>query len=256
MVTNASPCCGHSIDTELGIYQVTAMQVKLIKAFHFEAAHQNHLGGEKQRRLHGHSYRVDILVRGNVDSPCGWLLDFAEIKAAFAPFREMLDHAFLNELPGMGNAQLSDVRQWVLERLCGVLPGTVDVQVGIVGDCAFVPLRLGTDIPLALPERIRFSFEAAQELPQLPDGHPCRRLHGHSYRVEVGGTDLAMLEPLLLGLYETLDHRHLNEIEGLEHATSERLCEWIWKWLVNKGVTPTVVVVQETETARCVYYGE
>ena len=232
------------------------MQAKLIKSFHFEAAHWNPAGDEKQRRLHGHSYRADILVTGKVESPCGWLLDFADIRTAFDPFRHRLDHAFLNELPGMGNARLSDVRQWILNHLVGVLPGTVDVQVGIVGDCAFVPKHLGADIPLDLPERIRFSFEAAQELPQLPEGHPCRRLHGHSYRVEVGGTDMATLEPLLKKLYETLDHRHLNEIKGLEHATSERLSEWIWKWLVGSGVTPTVVVVQETETARCVYYGE
>jgi 6-pyruvoyltetrahydropterin/6-carboxytetrahydropterin synthase len=60
----------------------------------------------------------------------------------------------------------------------------------------------------------------------------------------------------LAALYETLDHRYLNEIGGLEQATCERICEWIWHWVEAHGVPPTVVVVQETDTARSIYLGE
>ncbi len=231
------------------------MQVELVKTFYFEAAHKNESGEPKQRRLHGHSYRVDLVVAGAVTSNFGWLMDYADIKEAFSPFYGLLDHGFLNDLSGMGGALLPDVRLWILERLRERLPGLRDARVSIVGDCAFRPVVIPAD--RHLPERVRFSFEAAQSLPQLPETHPCRRLHGHSYRIEFASRN-GGLEHLTVhaeALYELLDHTYLNEVRGLDHATSERMAEWIWNWLLNRGVEPSAVIVQETESARCVYYG-
>jgi 6-pyruvoyltetrahydropterin/6-carboxytetrahydropterin synthase len=107
-----------------------------------------------------------------------------------------------------------------------------------------------------LPERIQFSFEAAQSLPQLPAAHPCHCVHGHSYWFEVGSENLDGLEVHLRAMYDELDHTFLNEIPGLECATCERICKWVWDRLVAAGETPTAVVVQETYTARCMYFGE
>ena len=112
-----------------------------------------------------------------------------------------------------------------------------------------------------------FAFEAAHLLPEVPEGHKCRRLHGHSFRVRVTveGTldarlgwvmDFAELKRAWAPLDEALDHRYLNDIRGLENPTSERLAQWIWRRL--RPVLPglAAIEVRETCTSGCVYRGE
>ena len=119
---------------------------------------------------------------------------------------------------------------------------------------------------MKLELRKTFQFEAAHLLPNLPETHTCRRLHGHSFNAEivVAGEcdpklgwvmDYAEISRLFKPIWEQLDHRYLNEIPGLENPTSEILAVWIWERL--KPVLPqlTEVVVAETCTARCVYRG-
>ena len=107
----------------------------------------------------------------------------------------------------------------------------------------------------------------ARLLPLLPEGHKCRRLHGHSFRVEivVAGEcdprlgwlmDYADLTKVFKPIWEKLDHYYLNEIPGLENPTSEVLAVWIWQKLKPKLPLLTEVVVAETCTARAVYRGE
>ncbi|MDX9975257.1 MAG: 6-carboxytetrahydropterin synthase [FCB group bacterium] len=115
---------------------------------------------------------------------------------------------------------------------------------------------MGADTLHGLPARVGFGFEAAHRLPCLPDTHKCSRLHGHSFRVEVGAQSMQGLEGPLGALYEALDRRNLNEIPGLENATSEVMCGWIWERLAREVSGLRVVIVQETCTARCVYRGE
>jgi 6-pyruvoyltetrahydropterin/6-carboxytetrahydropterin synthase len=111
-----------------------------------------------------------------------------------------------------------------------------------------------------------FTFEAAHRLPHLPDGHKCRRLHGHSYRVEVhvGGPvdpatgmvmDFAEIKAAFAPVHEQLDHYYLNEVEGLENPTSENLARWIWVRLAA-ALPLTRVVVRETCTSGVAYTGE
>ena len=86
-----------------------------------------------------------------------------------------------------------------------------------------------------------FVFDAAHMLTFMPEGHPCARLHGHSFRVEVvidgqpdeNGLvmDLGDVEGELKRVRAELDHSYLNEIAGLEQPTLERLTEWIWQRL-------------------------
>ena len=112
-----------------------------------------------------------------------------------------------------------------------------------------------------------FTFEAAHLLPNVPEGHKCRRLHGHSFRVEVHVSgdvgaetgwvmDFADVKAAFDPIFARLDHRYLNEIAGLENPTSEVLAKWIWREL--KPVLPGLskLVVHETCTAGCVYRGE
>ena len=112
-----------------------------------------------------------------------------------------------------------------------------------------------------------FSFEAAHRLPYVPPGHKCARLHGHSFRVsvhvegpvDVGSgwvRDFADLASAMAPIIDCLDHRYLNEIDGLDNPTSEVLARWIWDRL-NPGLPDLVqIVMRETCTSGCVYRGE
>ncbi len=225
------------------------MNVELVKKFKVEAAHNNELG------LHGHTYTIGVVVAGCVDETHGWLVDYGEIKALFQPLHDQLDHGYLNEVPGLEDTSVEGLSRWIQECLAPVLPCLKDVRVGIVGDCAYRPVELPSDGDASLPARLRFTFEAAQSLPHLPEVHPCHDLHGHTYRVEVGANDPAGLREPLQRVYQGLDHRYLNEIPGLEKATSEALCRWIWNEISADAEGLQVVVVQESETSRCVYHG-
>lgn len=112
-----------------------------------------------------------------------------------------------------------------------------------------------------------FQVEAAHRLPNVPEGHKCARLHGHSFRIEIHVSgevgdrtgwvmDFADLRRLFQPIYEQLDHHYLNDIEGLENPTSENLARWIWQKFdpVISGLKK--IVVQETCNAGCVFRGD
>jgi 6-pyruvoyltetrahydropterin/6-carboxytetrahydropterin synthase len=111
-----------------------------------------------------------------------------------------------------------------------------------------------------------FQIEAAHRLPNVPPGHKCARLHGHSFRIEVhvdGALDprlgwvmdFADIKAAFQPLFERLDHHYLNEIEGLENPTSERLAVWIWDHLKPRLPQLARIVVHETCTSGCTYHG-
>src|SRR5450432_1826420 len=99
------------------------MNVRLVHEFTFEAAHRlpNVPEGHKCARLHGHSFRVEIHVSGNVDPYTGWVMDFSDIKLAFAPIRERLDHYYLNEIPGLENPTSENIARWIWQQTKPVL---------------------------------------------------------------------------------------------------------------------------------------
>jgi 6-pyruvoyltetrahydropterin/6-carboxytetrahydropterin synthase len=111
-----------------------------------------------------------------------------------------------------------------------------------------------------------FGFEAAHWLPTFPDGHKCRRMHGHSFKVDViveGEVppdtgyliDYGEIQEAFEPLRQRLDHRCLNDIEGLENPTSEVLAGWLWEFLKPALPMLAEIVVRETCTARCEYRG-
>ncbi len=111
-----------------------------------------------------------------------------------------------------------------------------------------------------------FSFESAHRLPNVPIGHKCGRLHGHSYRVEIhlrgevnvqSGwvMDFADISGCFKPLHAQLDHYYLNDIEGLENPTSENLARWIWDRLQASMPLLFKVVVYETCTCGASYEG-
>jgi 6-pyruvoyltetrahydropterin/6-carboxytetrahydropterin synthase len=108
-----------------------AFIVELSKVFTFEAAHSlpNVPAGHKCGRLHGHSYHVEITVRGPVNRQTGWLMDFAELKVKFKPLEDQLDHRFLNEVPGLENSTSENLARWIWERLKPEVPPLYSVTV-------------------------------------------------------------------------------------------------------------------------------
>ncbi len=111
-----------------------------------------------------------------------------------------------------------------------------------------------------------FTLEAAHRLPQVPSGHKCARVHGHSFRVaiHVAGPvdaaqgwvmDFADLTRRFQPLFDQLDHHYLNDVPGLENPTSENLAQWLWARLKPGLPGLSRIVVHETCTAGCEYRG-
>src|SRR5688500_12723194 len=89
------------------------------KTFSFEAAHRlPHLdSSHKCARLHGHSFRVTLVVRGELVKGLDWVMDFGEIKKAFSPILDQLDHRYLNEIPGLENPTSEVLARWIYRNL-------------------------------------------------------------------------------------------------------------------------------------------
>jgi len=111
-----------------------------------------------------------------------------------------------------------------------------------------------------------YRFEAAHRLPQVPPGHKCARLHGHSFKFEIHVQgpvdertgwliDFGVLDETVLPLVARLDHYYLNEVEGLENPTSEVLARWLYDRIRAKIPQLVAVTLYETCDARCIYRG-
>ena len=98
--------------------------MEIYKEFIFEAAHLlPHVPeGHKCGRLHGHSFKVQLFVEGPVDPQTGWIIDFADIKAAFKPIYDRLDHYYLNEIEGLENPTSENLSRWIWAQLKPTLP--------------------------------------------------------------------------------------------------------------------------------------
>jgi 6-pyruvoyltetrahydropterin/6-carboxytetrahydropterin synthase len=112
-----------------------------------------------------------------------------------------------------------------------------------------------------------FRFEAAHTLPSLPDGHKCRQMHGHSFKVTVtieGEVDPKIgwiydhkrISDAMNPLLDQLDHGYLNDIEGLESPTIENMCAWFWRKIEAQLPGLFEICIYETPTASCSFRGE
>ena len=104
---------------------------ELWRTFSFDAAHYlpKVPAGHKCGNMHGHTYTVEIRLRGEVDPVAGWVCDFGDIKEAFRPLEAELDHKVLNDIPGLDNPTSELLAQWLWECLIDVLPGLYSVGV-------------------------------------------------------------------------------------------------------------------------------
>ncbi len=112
-----------------------------------------------------------------------------------------------------------------------------------------------------------FTFESAHRLPNVPVGHKCGRLHGHSFKVEIWARgpvvvetgwimDFGDIKEAFGPLHAQLDHNYLNDIQGLSNPTCENLARWIWQRLRPGLPELARVLVRETCTSGCAYHGE
>ncbi|HSC76427.1 MAG TPA: 6-carboxytetrahydropterin synthase QueD [Pseudomonadales bacterium] len=98
--------------------------MEIYKEFSIEAAHRlPHVPeGHKCSRLHGHSFQVSIHVSGPVEPHSGWVMDFSDIKSAFKPVWERLDHHYLNDIAGLENPTSENLARWIWQQLKPGLP--------------------------------------------------------------------------------------------------------------------------------------
>jgi 6-pyruvoyltetrahydropterin/6-carboxytetrahydropterin synthase len=118
---------------------------EIFKEFTFEAAHRLPFvpADHKCSRLHGHSFRVEIHVSGEVGEQTGWIMDFTDIKSAFKPMYEQLDHHYLNEIDGLENPTSENLARWIWNGLEQVLPGLsrIVVRETCTSGCVYVGAR-------------------------------------------------------------------------------------------------------------------
>jgi len=100
------------------------MKVRLSKSFRFEAAHDlpTFPKGHKCRRLHGHSFRFDVIVEGEVNSALGYLMDYGDIRHVVDPIVKQLDHYYLNDIEGLENSTSEMVARWLWQHIKPGLP--------------------------------------------------------------------------------------------------------------------------------------
>lgn len=93
--------------------------VTISKRFDFDAAHHlpNVPAGHKCGRPHGHTYVVEVILRGEVKEPAGWFVDYADIATAWAPIGDDLDHRDLNKIDGLENPTTENLVKWIWDRL-------------------------------------------------------------------------------------------------------------------------------------------
>jgi 6-pyruvoyltetrahydropterin/6-carboxytetrahydropterin synthase len=204
------------------------------------------------QRQHGHGFSAQ--VRAQI--PPEWC-DFAgaatgQLTAALTAAVAALDYRDLNTL--LPNPTDGALAQWLLTQLA--LPALPTVAVRSTPEQG---ATVGADGDIQLWRR--FYFEAAHRLPQVPAGHPCGRMHGHSFAVVLHATappelfDFDRLEALWQPCHAELAHVCLNDLPGLENPTSELLAQWLWHRLHPQLAALRRITVHETATAGCQYDG-
>jgi 6-pyruvoyltetrahydropterin/6-carboxytetrahydropterin synthase len=107
------------------------MIIILSKDFDFESAQSlpQFPAGHKCRNVHGHSFKITISVRGPVDEASGIFYDHAAISDVMKPLVAQLDHAYLNEIPGLENPTIENMARWFWDRLHTQLPGLYEITL-------------------------------------------------------------------------------------------------------------------------------
>jgi 6-pyruvoyltetrahydropterin/6-carboxytetrahydropterin synthase len=112
-----------------------------------------------------------------------------------------------------------------------------------------------------------FAFDSAHFLPNVPDGHKCKNMHGHTYRLRVcikGEPDPHLgwlmdfkdLKDIVCKVTDQLDHKLINDVPGLENPTAENITIWIWKQIRPLLPLLSRIELYETPTTGVIYAGD
>lgn len=160
--------------------------IEITKEFTFEAAHHLPSVGpaHKCSRTHGHLFRVEVTVAGEIDPVMGWVMDFADLARAAKEVVAGLDHRFLNDLPGLANPTSENLAQYLFERLSQRVPGisAITVHESPSSRCTYRPGPAAT--PTVVQLGVSGMLFSAAHLLVAPDGTR-EPLHGHDYRMSV-----------------------------------------------------------------------
>ena len=106
-----------------------APMIELTQEFGFDAAHFLGAGAAENQRLHGHSFYVEVTLRGEPDAATGFLRDLGEVKAVLERVREGLDHRLLNEVEGLGVPTLENLARYIYVHAKASLPEVARVKI-------------------------------------------------------------------------------------------------------------------------------
>jgi 6-pyruvoyltetrahydropterin/6-carboxytetrahydropterin synthase len=229
-----------------------SVQTRFAASSGFEAARQVDIlpPGHRARGLHGHSFLAHV----RCELPEGWAPfqggEVERLRTKLEAGVAELDYRLLNEQVGQPTDE--NLARWLQARL--QLPGLE--QIGIQS----TPHQ-GVDLDAHGQAHVwrRYVFQSAHQLPHVPAGHKCGRMHGHGFEVIVhanknlGGADLSIdydhLDALWAPLNEQVNYRCLNDLPGIDNPTSEMLSSWFWQQL--KPVLPELSWITVFETGSC-----
>ncbi|MCB2427121.1 6-pyruvoyl trahydropterin synthase family protein [Methylophaga pinxianii] len=230
----------------------------LIAASSFEAARKVEIleKNHPSRRLHGHSFHAKLRVEIDPDDNSR---NGTEVESLYQRLKDCvaeLDYKFLNDYLSVPTDE--NLARWISHKMLGPYTNSIGIQS---------TQDQGVDLDANQEAHVwrRFRFEAAHQLPNVPSGHQCGRMHGHGFEVilhseqNISGQQLSIdydrLGELWLPIYKLLNHSCLNNIEGLQNPTSEVLCHWLWNRLKPLCESLSWVSVYETSTAGCHFNG-
>ncbi|MFG6447731.1 6-carboxytetrahydropterin synthase [Roseateles sp. BYS180W] len=217
--------------------------------------------GHRARGLHGHSYFATV----RAEIPPGWApfpgAEVQELRQRMEACVAPLDHALLNQ--HMAQPTDENIARWIRQRLTQDFEVPGILQVGVQSTA-----HGGVDLDASGQAHVwrRYRFQAAHQLPHVPAGHKCGRMHGHGFEVilhanqDLGERDLAVdydhLDELWAPLYFQLNYRCLNDIDGLSNPTSELVSSWLWEKLKPQLPELSWVTVYETGSSGANFDGQ
>lgn len=213
--------------------------------------------GHRAATIHGHSFLAKVRTEIQASSVAFPGAEVTYLRDALLAAVAPLDYSLLNEAVAVPTDE--NLARWLRNKL--PLP-----QVAVVG----IQSTSGQGVDLTSADHAhlwrRYRFEAAHQLPNVPEGHQCGRMHGHGFEVilhvdqDIGdsnmGIDFDLIDEYWAPLQEKFHLACLNEIPGLENPTSEVLAGWIWERLKPKLEKLSWVTVYETHTSGCHFDGE
>ena len=228
--------------------------IQFIASSRFDAARSVKIfpKGHKSHNLHGHSFWASILTDADRHTNSNGL-EHINLMEKLAKITNQLDYSFLNEMLNIPTDE--NLAKWIRKNSLKSLKN-IAMVIGLQST-KDQGVHLGENDDIHVWKR--FQFEAAHQLPNVPVGHKCGRMHGHSFQVivhaniQLGSNNLSIDYETLSNLWSPIDnllnYNCLNDIEGLNNPTSEILAKWIWEKIILN--LPSLSCVSVYETALC-----